>query len=787
MKQRAWVIAVAAAAVLLLGFACLFYVPGSSRGVLEKGDSSLRVELSPGLHFRWPPFAPVSLYPTVALRLEGELDAASREGAVIEMRYSLNVRLLDGGLEAVHRARSGRPLVVFLKERAESAARATALSRPLPELLTPGAIQALREALQETFDPLGVWIDPEARLTWAVPLSPERRAQLASLREQMQDTGLKILLVGLDGADWDLIDQLDERGEVPNLSRLKREGAWGSLVSDGPLLSPLLWTTIATGRSPDVHGVMDFLMKDPASGRMVPISASFRRVKALWNILTDFGLESDFVAWWATWPAEPIAGTMVSDRLSYSLFPFVEQEAPSYGTTYPEEYLDEIRSRLVGDDDIAYDEVKRFVEVTREEFRKLRSWVAERPRAAYRHPVNHLTRILAATRNYHTIALDLLAKGQRRLTAVYYQGIDEINHRFAHFAPPRMDRISEEEFRQYSLTLERFYRYQDELLGELLERVDENTVVIVLSDHGFANGIERPRDATPSIEGRPAKWHIREGIRILSGPVIQAGALGEGHQMDVAPTVLRLLGVPGAEDLQGQVWENAIDPGWLERFEPRTIASYDDLGSILAVSSTGGGVGAQEMIENLRRLGYIGGGDSPDDSGEGAETLSPPSADGSPLGGSETLAGNETVPSPPAGTTASYHGNLAGILLRKGDLDGAEREYRVALAKMPHFGPALGGLAAIEHRRDRPEEALRLALEGLQHSPDPDETLILAVTRLFLQLDRAEEGAQRLGDLVRRVPRRVAPRVCQGILLLKAGKGSEAEQVLKRALKVDPG
>jgi len=64
----------------------------------------------------------------------------------------------------------------------------------------------------------------------------------------------QILLVGIDSADWDLIDPLSRRGELPNLTRLRAEGAWAVLRSDSPTLSPLLWTTAVTGHPKPIAG-----------------------------------------------------------------------------------------------------------------------------------------------------------------------------------------------------------------------------------------------------------------------------------------------------------------------------------------------------------------------------------------------------------------------------------------------------------------------------------------------------------------------------------------------------
>ena len=94
----------------------------------------------------------------------------------------------------------------------------------------------------------------------------------------------KAVVIGLDGADWELLEPLIEEGAVPNLARLKDRGASAMLRSAQPMLSPLLWTIAATGKKPEEHGILDFLAIDPATGKKVPVSSRSRRVKALWNI-----------------------------------------------------------------------------------------------------------------------------------------------------------------------------------------------------------------------------------------------------------------------------------------------------------------------------------------------------------------------------------------------------------------------------------------------------------------------------------------------------------------------
>ena len=103
---------------------------------------------------------------------------------------------------------------------------------------------------------------------------------------------------------------------LSNFARLMNGGAWGDLRSYDPMFSPLLWTTIATGKPPTQHGIADFLVRDPASGQRRPISSEFRKCKALWNIFGDLDRESGWTAWWASFPAEHIRGVMVTELLA---------------------------------------------------------------------------------------------------------------------------------------------------------------------------------------------------------------------------------------------------------------------------------------------------------------------------------------------------------------------------------------------------------------------------------------------------------------------------------------
>ena len=135
--------------------------------------------------------------------------------------------------------------------------------------------------------------------------SPERVRRLLGDREQTTSPPHRILLVGWDGADWNIIDPLLAAGELPHLASLLDMGTRHRLRTVTPVLSPVVWTSMATGTQPEKHGIIDFLAVDPSSGARVPVTSNLRQMPAFWTLLARRELSVGVVAWWATWPAEP--------------------------------------------------------------------------------------------------------------------------------------------------------------------------------------------------------------------------------------------------------------------------------------------------------------------------------------------------------------------------------------------------------------------------------------------------------------------------------------------------
>ena len=350
--------------------------------------------------------------------------------------------------------------------------------------------------------------------------------------ERVRHRPPRVLLVGIDGADWRFIrPHLSDDG-LPNLRGLIRDGSHGPLGSVRPFVSPVLWNTIATGKGPDEHGITGWFL--PESGDDAPrhATANARRSKAFWNILSEREVSVCVVGWWMTAPAEPVHGVMVSDAL---IDDPARCAAAEDACVWPPERAAEI-ARLCGTpDEVSYTTARDFLDVSEEHFAQ----------ASGEDPSDLVTRFRYAyqgMQNAATVARHLIRTDGPDVVAVGFKGIETIGHFFQPTAR----------------TVAAFYRYQDELLGELLELCDDTTTVIVFSDHGFVAGSARHEARRP---GRPERWHRSKGILLAKGPQVAsrtyaddpAAIVTQGTVFDLVPTLLALLGLPVPADMEGRV------------------------------------------------------------------------------------------------------------------------------------------------------------------------------------------------------------------------------------------
>jgi len=116
-----------------------------------------------------------------------------------------------------------------------------------------------------------------------------------------------VVVVGVDGADWRLIERLWAEGRLPNLRSIADRGV-SAPIETFHKESPVIWTSIATGVYPEIHGITGFAVRTEQGDR--PVTSTVRKVPAIWNMASATGLRVAVLGWWGTWPAEEINGVV---------------------------------------------------------------------------------------------------------------------------------------------------------------------------------------------------------------------------------------------------------------------------------------------------------------------------------------------------------------------------------------------------------------------------------------------------------------------------------------------
>ncbi|HEV3141129.1 MAG TPA: tetratricopeptide repeat protein [Vicinamibacterales bacterium] len=543
-------------------------------------------------------------------------------------------------------------------------------------------------------------------------------------------------IVGVDGADWLAIDKLTAAGRLPTFAALKKLGRGGVMRPEPPLLSPLIWTSIATGRRPEDHGVLDFMVDVPGRGPS-PVSGAARTAKALWEIFSEAGRPVFVAGWWATWPADRVRGAIVSDRLAVPHMRTAKEDA---GLVFPPDILPRVKALRVEPDAIDYAGLNRFVPLTRAEFDGAVQSEHDTSQRLYRNPFAHVRAALAATLTYKAVAAHLLPDIRPSFAATYYELVDTTSHLFANDKSRRDAAVASA------------YREVDDAIRETAKALDPETLVLVMSDHGFypsgAGIAEDPSDLTAGA----AAWHRPYGIIVaatagaLTGarPPEPTASLGDVSPLDIAPTILARAGLPVANDMPGRVVTALAGGSPIAR-----IASHG--AHILPQQPTARDDASTRMaFERLKSLGYV--------------------------------SGTSTV-------TSLARVNLGEILFRKGDYRGAIRELEAVLRADPPNQHAPLWLARAYAASNREADAVHLYDQQIQSAvggATVDPIVVLAATDFDLAGQRTQAAAERLAHLPAALDRTAETMIARGSLAAAQRKSADAERLFRAALAAEP-
>jgi predicted AlkP superfamily phosphohydrolase/phosphomutase len=398
------------------------------------------------------------------------------------------------------------------------------------------------------------------------------------------------VILGIDGFDWNIVDPLVTAGRMPVMERLLREGTRADLLTLIPLeKSPIIWTTIATGKLPAEKG-RGFLVPNE-EGKPQAYTAWHRTSRAFWNLLPDHGYSVSVLGWLETWPAEEIGGTIVSDYVQYDIAEREKRKRFAH-RTFPESLFSEIESLVVYPRDVSTDSLHRFVDLEGGEGDRVEKGIED------------LRWIYAGDLTFTALAREFLRNRPEDVMAIYLRGPDAVCHKFW---GDRVNRkagvVDRGQAAVFGETVDRYFEEPDRLIGRIFEEIDlTRTTVFLVSDHGF-QGARRSLDGSV----RMGIWMHRElGTTLVIGPgAAGAGVRAEGGRVqDVLPTLLHTLGLPVAEDMDGRVVFSWLGPKGGKDREIRTIATYEagerpgppgDLESPVA----------EEIEKRVRSLGYV--------------------------------------------------------------------------------------------------------------------------------------------------------------------------------------
>jgi len=677
---------------------------------------------------------------------DGSVTINSKEGVPITINYRLRFTVGDRLPDSQRLVNEG--FSAWIRARVSEAVAAVTAQVPIEDLISPSsefsrqraplrqivAQHLARSGLRVTaFEIAGVRPDRESLLKY----------KRAELRRSARGVAGRVAVFAIDGADWDLIQELANDGRIPNLAALMKSGTTGSLQTIQPTVSSLLWTTAATGVTPDRHGVLDFFSARAA------IESVSRKSPAIWEIAEGFGRHGVVANWWTAWPPPPDS-TVVFDT-PVEMLP---------DAIYPRDLAPRVKQVEVQESTIGYDQVRRFLNLSQPEYRQ-----AVDSNNAF-DPVVVFRSVLAKTWTDHRAAIALYRDQAPTLMMMSYEGTDVVNHLFAPYHPPYRQGISESGYRKYWPTVANYYAEVDRLLGEWTQVLSEDTTVIIVSAHGFRWGHDRPRIQPV---GRSAlSDHRNPGIFVAYGNHV---APSRGSHVisiyDLVPSILAILGLPPSQEMPGQV------PGWLFKDVSPVLSvrvvSYSEFfsGRPAPVATR---VDTRRYARKLQAIGH----------------LLDPAKGMQPVLEEEAQTGAATPLPPQQWGSYAYYNNLGIELRKQGKLKEALEAFQMAIDINPNRPAPYLNMAMVLFDRQQYSAADDVIIQAVAKGlPDANQWFVD-----FAALYRDRDMTSRAIALLYRgkeiFPESYLIAANLGSALAQANRYSEGLPELERALGLQP-
>lgn len=413
---------------------------------------------------------------------------------------------------------------------------------------------------------------PQVRRAWSGPDSVAPR---------------RIFFVGLDAVGPEMLDRAIAHGRGAVLARLRREGAFMPLATLRPTEGPPVWSSLWTGRLPRDHGVKSAygysLRGSPSSYELLPkgifasrleraglatlspVGSNTLQTPALWHVLSGQKIQAGIVRLWGTHPAEPISGFVVSDRFfesrgvaaSQSVYPPLLLETAQPAAVRPDEVDAALLSRFVGD--------------------------SSDPGGATAWRQDLIDGALVQDLTYERVGEALRSALDPAFYALYFRGPDRVGHAFFRFAQPEsFGNVSPANVRRFGGVIDGYIDLVSETVGRLVDASRPGDVVVVVSAYGLSP-MPTWRRMVQNILGGPIDSATHEwgppGFMLVWGQPIAPGSTAHGASvLDVAPTLLYLMGSPLARDLDGGVLVDILADDFARTHPITFVPSYAGAG-----------------------------------------------------------------------------------------------------------------------------------------------------------------------------------------------------------------
>ena len=398
----------------------------------------------------------------------------------------------------------------------------------------------------------------------------------------------KFLLLGWDSADWKVINPLIDAGLMPALESIVNNGVMGNIATLDPPLSPMLWTSIATGKYAFKHGVHGFLEFTDKNAKVRAVTNESIKTSTLWEILNKEGFKTNVIGWWPSHPAKEIDGVQVSNFFGKVDPKSVWNDWNKFPNSIcPEEYEEVLNKFRVHPGELGLHQLSALIpdfHLLKEEDQKL---------------VDLLLSDLAECLSIHSASTYLAEHTEWDFMAVYYNAIDHISHCFMKFHPPKLPWISADKYEIFKHVINASYRLHDMMLARWMDLVGPECHIMVLSDHGFHSDHLRVK-VLPKEPAAIAREHNYLGMMALRGPNIKKDDRFYGSSLlDICPTILSIFDIKIGKDFDGKVLNSVFEvPPKLDFVE-----TWDEVkkSESLPLNLTE----SKELIQQLVDLGYV--------------------------------------------------------------------------------------------------------------------------------------------------------------------------------------